>query len=172
MVWTDQIMKNTFGVSLMSKSLEEQKGSAWDIREAIPEDSDNLETCMVSAYAPYQERMGGIRLPPLEVNYSSEIDNFPTWVIESQGNILGGLIMVFEKDEASIANIAVDPKSQGQGLGSALMSFAELKAKEKHYSTLHLATHVLLNENISLYQHLGWVEINRDETTVYFKKAM
>jgi len=38
--------------------------------------------------------------------------------------------MVFENDQASIANIAVDPGFQGQGIGGALMKFAESKAKE------------------------------------------
>ena len=146
--------------------------SKWKIREATPEDSNSLKNCMVSAYASYQERMGGNRLPPMDVDYSSEIDNYPTWVVESEGNILGGLIMMFEQGEASIANIAVDPRCQGRGLGSALMSFAESKAKEKHFSKLNLATHVLLSENISLYQHLGWKEINRDETRVFFKKVI
>ncbi len=138
----------------------------------MPGDSDGLKNCMESAYATYQERMGGKRLPPMDVDYSSEIQNYPTWVVESNGSILGGLIMVFEKDGASIANIAVDPKCQGQGIGSALMSFAESKARENNFSELHLATHVLLSKNISFYQHLGWEETERDETRVLMKKEI
>lgn len=127
---------------------------------------------MESAYTTYQERMGGVRLPPMEADYLSEIKNYPTWVIESEGSILGGLIMVFENDQASIANIAVDPRFQGQGIGGALMKFAESKANENSFSELHLATHVLLIENISLYQHLGWEETGRDETRVFMKKEI
>lgn len=143
---------------------------ACNIREATPEDSDSLKNCMVSAYAIYQERMGGARLPPMDVDYLSEIKNYPTWVIESDGNILGGLIMVIENDQASIANIAVNPKFQGQGVGGELMRFAESKAREGNFSELRLATHVLLDENISLYRHLGWEETGRDETRVFMKK--
>jgi len=127
---------------------------------------------MESAYTAYQERMGGERLPPMDADYLSEIKNYPTWVIESEGSILGGLIMVFENDHASIANIAVDPNFQGQGIGGALMKFAESKANENSFSELHLATHVLLIENISLYQHLGWEETGRDETRVFMKKKI
>ena len=144
----------------------------WHIREATPEDSASLKECMGSAYTAYQERMGGVRLPPMDADYMSEIKNYPTWVIESQGSILGGLIMVFENNQASIANIAVDPKFQGQGIGGTLMKFAESKANENSFSELHLATHVLLNENISLYQHLGWEETGRDETRVFMKKGI
>ena len=140
------------------------------LREATPEDSEGLRNCMESAYTAYQERMRGVRLPPMDVDYSSEIKNYPTWVVESDGSILGGLIMVFENDQASIANIAVNPKFQRQGIGGELMRFAETKAKENNFSELRLATHVLLEENISLYRYLGWEETGREETRVFMKK--
>ena len=142
----------------------------WHIRKAIPKDSGGLQDCMESAYAAYQERMGGERLPPMDADYLSEIKSYPTWVAESDGRILGGLIMVFENDQARIANIAVDPAFQGQGIGGALMKLAEARVRAISVSELLLATHVLLTENIALYQHLGWEETGRDETRVYMKK--
>ena len=145
---------------------------AWQIRKAIPDDSDNLKNCMASAYAVYGERMGGVLLPPMDVDYLSEIKNYPTWVVESEGSVVGGLVMVFENDQASIANVAVDPRFQGQGIGGALTKFAESKAKENSFSELQLATHVLLTENISLYQHLGWQETGRDESRIFMTKRI
>ena len=142
------------------------------IREATPEDSRSLKNCMDAAYMPYQERMEGVRLPPMDVDYSSEIENYPTWVVESERSILGGLIMVFEDNQASIVNIAIDPKFQGQGIGGDLMNFAESRARENNFSELRLTTHVLLKENISLYRHLGWEETGRDKTRVYMKKKL
>ena len=127
---------------------------------------------MASAYAVYEERMGGVRLPPMDVDYLSEIENYPTWVVESEGRVLGGLIMGFENDQASIANIAVDPGFQGQGIGGALMKFAEAKAIENGFAELQLATHALLNENVSLYQHLGWKETGRDESRIFMTKGI
>jgi len=142
------------------------------IREATAEDSDSLKDCMESAYAMYQARMGGVRLPPMDVDYSTEIKNYPTWVVESEGNILGGLIMVLENDHAAIANIAVNPRFQGQGIGGALIRFAESQARENSFSELRLTTHVLLEENIRLYRHLGWKETGRNETRVFMKKEI
>jgi ribosomal protein S18 acetylase RimI-like enzyme len=127
---------------------------------------------MEAAYSGYQDRMGGIRLPPMDVDYASEIEHYPAWVVESAGDILGGLIMTFENGEASIANIAVDPGYQGHGIGGALMSFAESRASERGFSELHLATHVLLDENLALYRHLGWKETGRDETRVFMMKNL
>ena len=116
--------------------------------------------------------MGGLRLPPMDVDYLSEIENYPTWVVESEGMILGGLIMVFENDQASIANVAVSPNSRGQGIGGELIAFAESKAREKGFFELHLATHVMLEENIALYRHLGWEETGRDETRIFMAKQI
>jgi N-acetylglutamate synthase-like GNAT family acetyltransferase len=147
-------------------------GAAWQIRGATREDADGLEKCMQSAYAPYRERMGGVRLPPMDVDYTSEIENYPTWVVESEGDILAGMIMIFEKEHASIANVAVNPRFQGQGIGGELMKFAESKAKERNFTELYLTTHKLLKENLSLYRHLGWKEICRDNTKVFMKKKI
>lgn len=108
----------------------------------------------------------------MDVDYAVEIRNYPTWVVESEGLILGGLIMVFESDHASIANIAIDPKFQGHGIGGKLMALAESKARESNYAELRLTTHVLLDENISLYRHLGWEETGRDATRVFMKKQI
>ena len=130
---------------------------SWQVRKATPTDAIALKQCMESAYATYQKRMGGERLPPMDVDYSEEIRNYPTWVVESaEGTVLGGLIMTFVNERASIANIAVNPQSQGQGIGGALMKLAEEQAKARGYYSLHLATHSLLEENVSLYDHLGW----------------
>jgi ribosomal protein S18 acetylase RimI-like enzyme len=142
------------------------------IRKATARDSDALKICMESAYATFQERMEGVRLPPMDVDYSSEIENYPTWVVASEGSILGGLIMMFENDQATVANIAVNPRFQGQGIGGKLMRFAESRARESSFLELKLATHVLLEENLTLYRYLGWEETGRDETRVIMKKEL
>ena len=144
----------------------------WHIRAATQKDSDQLKACMESAYVGYQQQLGGVRLPPMDADYSAEIENYPTWVVESEGNIIGGLTMVFERNYASIANIAIDPKFQGHGIGGGLMKFAEAKARAAKLTELQLATHVLLVDNIALYQHLGWQETARDETRVFMKKVL
>ncbi|KAG1665692.1 Ankyrin [Nymphon striatum] len=80
----------------------------------------NKKECMQAAYASYLGRMGEVRLPPMDLDYSSEIKNYPTWVAECDDKIVGGITMMFEDDYASIANIAVHPEFQGQGLGKML----------------------------------------------------
>ncbi|MDJ0832547.1 MAG: GNAT family N-acetyltransferase [Gammaproteobacteria bacterium] len=146
--------------------------SSWQLRAATADDADGLKHCMESAYADYQERMGGARLPPMDVDYLSEINNYPTWVAVDDGQVVGGLIMSFSDDQASIANIGVDPDCQGRGIGGALMRLAETQARAQNYAELHLTTHVLLDEVVSLYRHLGWQETARDETRVFMQKSI
>jgi len=116
--------------------------------------------------------MGGHRLPPMDVDYADEIGEFPVWIAESDHALVGALIMVFEKEAASVANIAVHPSFQGMGIGGGLLRFAEQQAQERRYSTLHLTTHLLLSENLSLYRHLGWIETRRDDLRVYMEKEL
>lgn len=142
----------------------------WQIRSATVDDATALHKCMILAYAGYQERMQGRRLPPMELDYRAEISEYPTWVAEYNDNIVGGLTMIFKPDDAAIANIAVHPDFQGQGLGKGLMNFADAQARQRNYSQLCLATHVLLSENVSLYRHLGWIEYDRDDVRVYMRK--
>lgn len=146
--------------------------STWQIRQATLEDAVGLRECMELAYAIYQPRLSGKQLPPMQANYANEIKQHPCWVVESGGLVVGGLIMIFEDNQASIANIAINPSCQGQGLGGALMKLADDTAKNKGFAELHLATHELLTESIDLYEHLGWVETGRDDNKVLMKKAL
>ena len=108
----------------------------------------------------------------MDIYYEEEITYFPVWVAESDKEIVGGLILMFEDDYTTIANVAVRPDFQGTGLGRGLMEFAESEAKRKGYLEMRLATHLLLKENISFYLHLGWSEIGHDDTRVYIKKRI
>jgi GNAT superfamily N-acetyltransferase len=145
---------------------------SWNIRKAVIDDAKNLKICMEIAYSKHLNRLKGKRLPPMDIDYEDEIASFPVWVAESSIEIVGGLVLVFEDDYVTIANVAVHPNFQGNGLGRGLMDFAESEAKRRGYLEILLATHVLLAENVSFYLHLGWSEIIRADTRVYMKKIL
>ncbi len=127
---------------------------------------------MHQAYSVYLERMKGKPLPPMSVDYAQEIELYPVWVLEADEQIAGAIIILFETDYLSVANLSVHPEFQGRGFGRDLLRFAESKAIEQGYQEMRLATHVLLTENISLYRHLGWREYDRDDMRVYMKKTL
>ena len=144
----------------------------WHIRKAQLKDAKQLHACMEAAYAVYQQRMNGKRLPPIDVDYSAEIKNFPVWVADNKGKIVGGVILIFNDTNTVITNIAVHPDFQGLGIGKGLMTFAESKAREKRHVELKLFTHAILEENISLYRHWGWKEIDRNNIKVGMNKII
>ena len=145
---------------------------AWTLRKANISDAKALSECMQAAYAIYSSRLTGEALPPMTADYSEEIRDYPVWIAESDGTLVGGLILMPEESYLTIANVAVHPQFQGNGLGRGLLTVAEDEAQKLGYSELRLATHVLLTENISLYSHLGWSEIDRDESRIYMKKMI
>ena len=124
---------------------------------------------MHAAYNIYTLRLSGKTTPPMTVDYNEEIRLYSVSVAEADSVLIGGLVLMPEEGCMTIANIAVHPKFQGNGLGRTFLDFAETEAKKRGYSEMRLATHVLLTENISLYGHLGWSEISRDELRVYMK---
>ncbi len=142
----------------------------WKIREATLKDSEDLEVCMHLAYKNYEEIMQGEFLPPLHSNYKEEVENYSVWVIEENEEIVAGIILVFENNYASIANVAVHPNMQGKGIGKFLIDFAEKVAKEKGYIEINLATHKLLVNNILFYEKLGWIKYGGEDNKIYMKK--
>ena len=142
------------------------------IRKAVTNDSQGLQNCMKQAYTVYLERMKGKPLPPMDVDYAQEIEHYPVWVIEGDDQIAGGIILSFESEYLSVANLSVHPDFQGRGFGRNLLELTHEKAIEQGYKEMHLATHVLLTENLALYRHLGWHEYDRDDIRVYMKKTL
>lgn len=64
---------------------------------------------MEQAYSVYLERMKGKTLPPIEVDYAQEIKHYPVWVVEEDDQIAGGIILSFEAEYLSVANLSVHP---------------------------------------------------------------
>ncbi|WP_163937293.1 GNAT family N-acetyltransferase [Paraferrimonas sp. SM1919] len=141
------------------------------IRQAVASDAKALTECMVQAYSPYLDRLDKDALPPLHVDYLEEIKHYPVWVAELKGELVGGIILVLE-EQASIANIAVSPNSQGKGVGKVLIKHGIAQAQQAGFDELHLATHQALAENLSLYKHLGWQESGRQNSKVFMVRAL
>lgn len=142
------------------------------IREAKVEDAKELERLMHEAYSIYTEILDGEQLPPLFADYEDEIKNYPTWILEYEGNMAGGLTMYFDDEQAYLSNVALHPMFKGKSLGRILIEFAEDQARDKGYRSLGLATHIKLVDNINYYKRIGYKETDRDSKKVYFSKKL
>ena len=144
----------------------------WNIRQAVEADAPALETCMHAAYQTYSDRIDTTLLPPMTIDYAEEIRTSEVWIAVSDETLVGAVILATDVDQFLIANIAVHPEFQGNGLGRGLIDFAQDQASQRSYPEMHLATHPRLKENISLYAHLGWTEYDRDASHVRMKKNL
>jgi ribosomal protein S18 acetylase RimI-like enzyme len=94
-------------------------------------------------------------------DYDAEIAAHRVVVIEAAGKVSGYMIAWPEADAYFIDNIAVDPGCQGDGLGRRLIDHAVAQAHRLHLPALLLYTNVQMIENLSMYAHLGFVEMHR-----------
>lgn len=128
------------------------------IRPALPHEAPVLTALVRAAYAPYVPRLG--REPaPMGDDYAARIDAGQAWVLEEAGAITGVLVLEDRAEGLLIDNIAA--AVPGQGIGGALMDFAEAEARRRGHARIRLYTHARMVENIALYAKRGYAETRR-----------
>ncbi len=127
-------------------------------RLAAPTDLFQVRAVVATAYEKYTTRMEKAPAPVYRDD-TEAIDRGLVWVI---GDPIQGLISLVPTDDALlIENIAVQPSSQGSGLGRLLMELAEAQATAREIRRLRLYTNEAMPENVSIYRHLGFSEVDR-----------
>ena len=132
------------------------------IRLARPGQSRAVRNCVRAAYARYVERIG--REPaPMSADYDNLIARGTVYVLQPRDleEVYGVLVLRADAHVLWIDNIAVCPEHQHRGYGRQLLGFAEQQAREARLMELSLYTHELMVENIRLYTHVGYVEVDR-----------
>jgi ribosomal protein S18 acetylase RimI-like enzyme len=119
-----------------------------------------LRELVQRAYGHYVERIG-MRPIPMDADYDAAVSAARAWVAEIDGEIAGLLVLVAHDDHLLVENVAVEPSRQHQGVGRALLAFAEQHAAELGLGELRLYTHVKMTENQALYARLGYREVGR-----------
>jgi N-acetylglutamate synthase-like GNAT family acetyltransferase len=91
-------------------------------------------------------------------------------------DILGVIVLDRQADHLQIENVAVAPDSQGSGVGTELLDFAENRARALDVPELRLFTHALMTENQAYYARRGYVQTGRTVDDgldrVFFAKAL
>jgi ribosomal protein S18 acetylase RimI-like enzyme len=133
------------------------------IRLAHPHDAAAVRTLVRAAYAPWIELFG--REPsPIQDDYHQRIADGEVWLLEDDGALIGCVMLRDGPQALMLPNIAVAPAAQGKGYGRQLLTFAEMEARRRGYEELRLFVNTLMTENIALYRHLGFVQIERIQT--------
>ena len=130
------------------------------IRPAEQPDVEKIKNCVDRAYVHYTERIGKKPGPMLD-DYSKIVRNHQAFVAVLESRLVGVCVLIRKKGGILLDNIAVHPEFQNRGLGRKLIEFCESKVRKQGFSKLDLYTNVLMTENISLYQRLGYAETKR-----------
>jgi ribosomal protein S18 acetylase RimI-like enzyme len=112
------------------------------------------------AYEGYVEEVGA-RPAPMDADYSEAVRDGTLFVAEDGDGIAGAIVLDLESDHLEIENVAVAPARQGDGIGRALLAFAEDHARERGVGELRLFTHVVMTRNQRIYGLLGYTEVER-----------
>jgi GNAT superfamily N-acetyltransferase len=130
-----------------------------EIRLARPTDAGAVDAIVQRAYEPYVARIGS-RPAPMDDDYEEKIARGIVFVIEEEVAI-GAIVLIDKSDHLLIENVAVDPDRQGEGIGGALLAFAESRSRESGLDLLRLYTNAAMTESLSVYAHLGYREQDR-----------
>lgn len=146
-----------------------------EIVQAARGEAPAVAQCVRAAYAHYIERIG--REPaPMTADYGALIEAGEVWVIRAGEGVAGVLVLRPQPPALLLENIAVAPGRQGEGLGRALMAFAEERARAEGLAEVVLYTNERMTENLRFYPALGYVETGRAMqdgfSRVFYRKAV
>jgi ribosomal protein S18 acetylase RimI-like enzyme len=147
----------------------------YSLRPADASDASAVAALVDAAYGHYIERIR--RLPgPMTDDYAEVIRNRDVTVAESNGTVVGVIVLAVAEEGSLIDNVAVHPRHRGRGLGRALLQFAEAEAQRAGFGSVYLYTHEQMTENLALYARIGYVEYARrsqsDFALVYMRKQL
>ncbi|MQT11675.1 GNAT family N-acetyltransferase [Segnochrobactrum spirostomi] len=130
------------------------------IRPATEADVPAAKALVERAYAVH---LGVVDKPPAPLfdDYAAHQAAGHLFVAGSGGTIAGLVVLIDAADHLLLDNVAVDPATQGRGVGRALIAFAEAAARARGHHEVRLYTQEKMAANIALYRRLGFVETHR-----------
>lgn len=147
------------------------------LRRAGADDVAALTELKRRAYARHVARIGA-EPQPMRADYAAMLADHHVWLIDGPepGGPLAALVLRAEPGCLLIWSVAVAPGAQGQGLGRALLAFAEAEARRQGCGAIRLFTNERLVENLAFYRRLGYRETRREayhgRTLVHLHKPL
>jgi ribosomal protein S18 acetylase RimI-like enzyme len=147
------------------------------IERATATDAVAVAALVEAAYVGYVGRIGR-RPAPMLADHPALIAAGRVWVARRTAlvdgpvdgpvdGLLGVLVLIPHEDHLLVENVAVAPAAQGTGAGSALLSFAEARARALGLAEVRLYTNAAMYENLAWYPRRGFTETHRATTGGY-----
>jgi GNAT superfamily N-acetyltransferase len=145
------------------------------IRKASLDDVEAISALTDAAYAKYIPLTG--REPqPMTADYSKMVVENSIWLLYAENQLVGVLVLIYEPENVLIYSVAIKPEYQKQGIGRRLLAWAEQQAAQDGCKSIRLYTNERFEDNILLYNHLGYQETSREpllnSTLVHMAKRL
>jgi ribosomal protein S18 acetylase RimI-like enzyme len=145
------------------------------LRRAKTADLASLVTLQRAAYARNRALLG-VEPIPLLADYAAILRDMEVWVSVTDARLMGALILEPRADDLLIWSIATDPAAQSAGLGRALLSAAEARARELGRTVVRLYTGTLLAHLLAWYGRHGYaverIEVLSDRSITHMIKHL
>ncbi len=146
------------------------------IRRAFVADTAAISAITDAAYSKFVPRIG--RKPrPMTVDYAELMVDHDVWLLTQSETPIGVLVVKRESDHLLIYSVAIQPECQHRGYGRRLLKWAEELGDQGGYREMRLYTNAQFEENIRLYERVGYRESHREPlpdggTIVYMAKTI
>ncbi len=132
--------------------IEPRRGA---LRRAMTADLPAIAALQREAYAALTARIG--RKPmPVDADFASLLETMEIWVADGERGLDAVLVLDPKEDHLLVWSIAVAERRKGQGLGSALLAFAECRAAGAGRELVRLFTNERFTENLAWYARQGY----------------
>jgi ribosomal protein S18 acetylase RimI-like enzyme len=133
-----------------------------ELRRAVAADAAAVRALTRAAYAKWVPLIG--REPkPMQADYEKAVREHRIDLALLDGALAGLIETIEQADHLLIENVAVAPSFQGRGVGRRLMGHAEQLAAAQGHVEIRLYTNARFEENVALYQRLGYRIDRREE---------
>lgn len=144
-----------------------------NLRRAIRSELPAVTALQRAAYAALKERIG-MALPPHDADFEVLFETMEIWVSGPSQALEAALIVEPKPDHLLVWSLAVAPGLKGKRLGSALLDFAEDRARRDGHGLVRLYTNERFTENVAWYRRRGYlverVEERPDRRIVHFSR--
>jgi GNAT superfamily N-acetyltransferase len=133
--------------------------AGFDIKLARPEDAREVASVLAESFAEYEPLYtaeGFAATMPTAGVIEKRLEEGATWVAVSEGQVVGTVSVVPEKESLYIRSMAVLPAARGAGIGEQLLTEIESYAAARGYRRLFLSTTPFLHRAIRLYEKFGF----------------
>jgi N-acetylglutamate synthase-like GNAT family acetyltransferase len=126
-------------------------------RGAVPGDAENIADLVNRAFKPERFFADGDRTNPEKIR--TLIDQGKFLLVEESGKLIGCVYIEISGERGYFGLLAVDPDSQGAGLGSRLIDIAENHCRAAGCGFMDLTVVNLRKKLTPFYARRGYVEI-------------